>query len=97
MKRVEVDERAEFVVNKSYGLAFKLITILLFFDVMYRSFFLQEAAWDLLGIILIGSFAATLYQLKYKIWGARLITRITLITTFIAILLSFIIVQWVLR
>ena len=61
------DERAISVEKSSYTFAFKIISFAILLDVMYRALVLNQASWDLLGIVILGGFAATLYQTRYKI------------------------------
>jgi hypothetical protein len=65
--KIEKDERAVTVEKSSYSLAYKIVSFAVLVDVMYRSWFLNQACWDLLGIVIIGGFAATLYQTRFKI------------------------------
>lgn len=61
------DERATFIENVSCKFGYNLITYTLLIDVIYRALVLDEAAWDLLGIIIISGLVMTLYQYKQKI------------------------------
>jgi phosphotransferase system glucose/maltose/N-acetylglucosamine-specific IIC component len=60
------DERAISIEKSSYSLAYKIISFAILVDVMYRSFVLQQASWDLLGLVIVGGLIATLYQIHYK-------------------------------
>lgn len=88
------DERAIFIENVSYKFGYNLITFALFFDVIYRGLILNEAAWDLLGIIIISGLVMTLYQYKQKILDNNWIKTVvisSLIAFIVALLISFII------
>ncbi|MDF2543388.1 MAG: hypothetical protein K0S47_3106 [Herbinix sp.] len=61
------DERATFIENVSFKFGYNLVTFALLFDVIYRGFIYDEAAWDLLGIIILSGFVMMLYQYKQKI------------------------------
>lgn len=63
----EKDERAEAVEKSSYTLGYKVVTFAILIDVIYRSIVLKTAAWDLLGIVILGGLVATLYQTRYRI------------------------------
>lgn len=56
------------VEKSSYFLAFRVIAFAILCDVIYRSFMLNEAPWDLLGIVTIGGLVALIYQVRYKTW-----------------------------
>ncbi len=60
------DERAVSIEKASYSLAYKVIVFAILVDVVYRSFVLKQAAWDLLGLVIGGGLVATLYQTRYK-------------------------------
>lgn len=90
-KIVEKDERTTFIENASYKFGYNFIAFALLLDVVYRSIKLNEAPWDLLGLIIISGFVMTIYQYKMKILGKTWlkIIAISLIVAFIiAFLLS---------
>lgn len=66
-KNNDKDERAVEVEKSSYSLAYRVITFAILIDVVYRSIVLKQAAWDLLGIVILAGLVATLYQTRYKI------------------------------
>ncbi len=80
-QRVERDERTEAVEGASYGLAYKLVAFALLLDVAYRSFFLGQAAWDLLAIVIVSGLAITAYQWRGSIisrgWARALVVAIS--------------------
>ena len=94
LKNQDKDERAVSVEKSSYALAFTLITYAILLDVIYRAIVLKQATWDLLGIVILGGLAATLYQTRYKItnrsWAkaialsvlAGLVIAVVLVTVF---------------
>ncbi len=63
---VERDERTVAVENASYRWAYLLLSNALLVDVMYRSFFLHDAAWDLMALIVVGGAVCTVYQARQK-------------------------------
>jgi hypothetical protein len=65
-KKGDKDERAISVENSSYSIAYNIINYALLVDVMYRSIVFKQGSWDLLGIVILGGLAATLYQARYK-------------------------------
>lgn len=65
------DERTTAVENQSYRLAYQVIAYGLLAIVAYRGFFLQQSNWDLLGLVIVSSGLATLYQGANKIFTPR--------------------------
>ena len=93
-KKTNRDERAIFIENVSYKFGYNLITFALLLDVIYRGLILNEAAWDLLGIIIISGLVMILYQYKQKILDKNWIKTVvisSLIAFIVALLISFII------
>ncbi len=78
-KPVFRDERTAAIENRSYGLAFGIIVGLLLLDVMVRALLYDQAAWDLLAIVVIGSAAATVYQFRQSAFGTGIGARVALI------------------
>jgi hypothetical protein len=66
-KVVEKDERTTFIENISHKYGYNFIAFALLIDVMYRSIMLNEAPWDLLGIIITSGFVMAIYQYQQKI------------------------------
>ncbi len=83
------DERATFIENISFRYGYNFISFVLLFDVIYRGLRFNEAAWDLLGIIIVSGLVMTLYQYKQKILNKNWIktVAITFLMAFIAALL----------
>lgn len=61
------DERTLAVENSGYRWAYGLITYALLIDVMYRSFVRQEAAWDLMALVIGGGAFCSIYQARQKV------------------------------
>ncbi len=89
--QIEKDERTTFIENISYKYGYNLIAFALLLDVMYRSFILKEASWDLLGIILVSGFVMAIYQYHQKILGKTWGKTIAL-TIVIAIIFAFLMI-----
>lgn len=87
----ERDERAEAVEKSSYSLGYKVITFAILLDVIYRSIVLKMAAWDLLGIVILGGLVATVYQTRYKI-ATRSGVKAILLSILAAVVIAVIIV-----
>ena len=82
------DERATFVENVSSRFGYNLITFTLLFDIIYRGLVLNEAAWDLLGIILFSGLVMTFYQYKHKIFEKKWIKTVA-ISSLVAFTVAF--------
>jgi hypothetical protein len=67
---VHRDERTVAIENQSYRWAFHVFAYGLLAIVAYRSYMADEAAWDLLALVVIGGSAASLYQ-----WTHNVLTR----------------------
>ena len=63
---VERDERTVAVENASYRWAYAVLTYALLVDVMYRGLFRNEAAWDLMALVIVGGAVCTVYQARQK-------------------------------
>lgn len=93
-KIIVKDERTISVENTSFKFAYNFITYALLLDVIYRGLRFDEAAWDLLGIVIISGLVATIYQLRQKILDKSQIKTAAIIlgiTFVVASLLVFII------
>jgi hypothetical protein len=66
---VQRDERTLAVANASYKWACIFITFALLIDVMCRAWFLDEAAWDLIALVVVTGAIATMYQARHKVLG----------------------------
>ena len=64
---VERDERTVAVENASYRWAYLLLTYALLVDVMYRGLFRNDAAWDLMALVIGGGIFCGVYQARQKI------------------------------
>lgn len=76
---IEKDERTVFVENESYRYAYIVISYGILIDIMYRSFFLQEAPWDLFGLIFLGGLVSTIYQFRQKIFTQKWLRSILIL------------------
>lgn len=69
------DERTIAVEQASYIWAYCFITFALLIDVMIRSYFFNEAAWDLMAFVFIGGGISTIYQYKHnaltEVWKSK--------------------------
>lgn len=62
----ESDERTVAVENASYKWAYAFLIFALLIDVIYRGLVRDEAAWDLLALVIVGGAVSTLYQVRQK-------------------------------
>lgn len=90
-KIVDKDERTTFIKNISYKYGYNFIAFVLLLDVMYRSSRLNEAPWDLLGIIIISGLVMAIYQYQHNILGKTWRKTIAF-TIVIAIIFAFLMV-----
>ena len=65
------DERTTAVENASYRWAYLVLSFGLLLDVAYRGLVRQEAGWDLLALVIVGGFVATIYQSRHSILSRR--------------------------
>lgn len=63
---VERDERMVAVENAICRWGYILLTYALLIDVVYRGIVRQEAAWDLLALVIVGGAVCTIYQARQK-------------------------------
>jgi hypothetical protein len=57
------------VENASYRWAYLVLTYALLVDVMYRGLFRNDAAWDLMALVIGGGIFCSVYQARQKILG----------------------------
>ena len=62
----ERDERTVAVENASYKWACTFLTFALLIDVIYRGLVRDEAAWDLLALVVVGGAVSAVYQARHK-------------------------------
>jgi hypothetical protein len=63
---VKRDERTVAVENASYKWGLIFITFALLIDVVYRGAVRNEAAWDLMALVIGSSAIGTVYQVRQK-------------------------------
>lgn len=89
---IERDERTLAVENSGYGWAYGLLTYALLIDVLYRSVVRQEAAWDLMALVIGGGFFCTIYQARHKVLVRRWFLKAVLVACVAAVIAA--IVAW---
>lgn len=94
-KKVENDERTNFIENISYKFGYNFITFALLFDAIYRSLKINDPSYDLLAIIIVGYFVMIIYQYKQKILGKTWI-KSAVFRFFIAFIFAFFL-MWIMK
>jgi len=84
-KIIEKDERTTFIENQSYRYGYIVLNFGILINIMYRSFRLNEAPWDLFGLIFLGGLVTTVHQYRYKIFTKKWIKDIILLIVISAI------------
>ncbi len=86
---VERDERTVAVENASYKWALNFTMFALLIDVAYRGLVRDEAAWDLLALVVVPAFVCTIYQYRQKTktlgWPSRKTMLFRLVMAIVAI------------
>jgi len=86
------DERYYAVENASYRIGYMIMIYGLWLLVIFRSIAYHESNWDLIALVVISSFAATIYQIVHKtITISRKWIYFTIAITLLAAIVSFII------
>lgn len=86
------DERYYAVENASYRIGYMIIIYGLLLLIIFRSIAYHESNWDLFALVIISSFAATIYQIVHKtITVSRRWIYFFLAITLLAAVVSFII------
>jgi hypothetical protein len=80
---VERDERTIAVENAGYRWSYLVLSFGLLLLVMYRSLVRHEAAWDLLGLVILGGAVNALYQ-----WSGRVLYRRWIVMTIVTFVLA---------
>jgi len=65
-QNVKIDERTVAVEYASYKWAYIFISYALFIDVAYRAAMRNEAAWDLMALVIGAAAVSTIYQARQK-------------------------------
>lgn len=60
------DERYYAVENASYRIGYIILAFGLLVLIVIRAIAFQESNWDLFALVILSSFAATIYQATYK-------------------------------
>jgi hypothetical protein len=83
---VERDERTVAVENASYRWAYSLVAYALLVDVMYRSLIRHEAAWDLMGLVIVSGVICSAYQARHKILAHGWVMKVVLAACIAAVI-----------
>ena len=76
---VQRDERTVAVENASYRWAYGLLVYALLVDVMCRAWFRNEAAWDLMAMVVMGGVVASVYQARQRILTQGWVMKVVLV------------------
>ncbi len=60
------DERFVAVENASFKLGYSILSYGILVLIVVRSLLLNQTNWDLFALVIVSSFAATIYQIKNK-------------------------------
>ncbi len=71
IRSVERDERTQAIENASYRLAATILLFGLLGLAVVRSYFFNQNTWDLLGLAILGSLSATIYQAYHRVITRR--------------------------
>jgi hypothetical protein len=66
---VRADERTAAVAHKANTWGLNFITFALLIDIMYRGWFLDEAAWDLFGLLIVSGTISMVYMARHQVLG----------------------------
>lgn len=86
LKGIEKDERTTFIENQSYKYGYMILNFGILINIIYRSFRLNEAPWDLFGLIFLSGLVTTVHQYKHRIFANNWIKSILLLIMISAIL-----------
>jgi hypothetical protein len=91
------DERTKSIENASYKPGFIILCFGVMIDIFIRSAFFNEAPWDLFALVIIGSWASTIYQWRHKtlppnFWRAALV--LGLISGLVSIIIVLVLVKF---
>lgn len=68
-RTVERDERTENVENASYRWGYLVASFGILLAVLRRSYYLNDASWDLMAVLLASGFVVTAVQVRCRIAG----------------------------
>jgi hypothetical protein len=66
---VERDERTEAVANNSYRWGYVVANFGILLAVIRRAYYLNDASWDLMAVVLASGLVATVIQVRGRIFG----------------------------
>ncbi len=85
-QKLKRDERTLAVENAGYGWALNFILFALLIDIAFRGFFMKEAAWDLMGLVIATGLICPIYKFRNKSQG--LPSRKTMLFRFAGVLVA---------
>ena len=87
-QEVRADERTAVVAYKANTWGLNFITFALLADVMYRGWFLDEAAWDLLALVVVGGVISAAYMAKHRVLGQVFNWKAAIIGAVVAVVVA---------
>ena len=85
-QKLKRDERKVALENAGYGWALNFILFALLIDIACRGFFYGEAAWDLMGLVIVTGLICPIYKYRNKKQG--LPSRKTMLFRFAGVLVA---------
>ena len=85
---VRVDERTAAVAYKANTWGLNFITGALLIDIMYRGWFLDEAAWDLFGLLFVSGTISMVYMARHQVLGQVINWKVAIIGFVVAAVIS---------
>lgn len=79
------DERTVAIENRSYRLAYLLLSFGLLISTAWRGFVLKESSWDLLALVIAGGAVTSIYQGREQV-----LTRRWTIVSAVAVTIAFV-------
>ncbi len=93
MHEVEKDERTISVENASYRVAYLFVVFAILVDVGFRAYFYGQAAWELLGLVVMSGALTVGLQARQKVltrrWGAMVLITV-IVAALVASIIAFV-------
>jgi hypothetical protein len=95
---VRADERSAAVAYRANTWGLNFITFALLIDIMYRGWFLGEAAWDLFALVIVSGAITMLYMARHQVLGQVINWKIAaigfVIAAVVAAISAFLATNW---
>ena len=90
-QEVKMDERTVAVAHAANSWGLNFITLALLIDVMCRAAFFNEAAWDLLALVVVSGAISSAYMARQKVLGQVFGWKSAIILIVVAMVVSFVV------